>query len=109
MVDDFHGGPGEAEQFREKAHRGDGDLKPEQPAKKGSPTLFDQFDDKQRQGDHDEVVNEIVDEQIGVLPEAFRGGHQNVQEALAEDQPDGIDNREQAEVHQAAVGGLALE
>src|SRR2546430_4502020 len=29
--------------------------------------------------------------------------------SLAEDEPDGIEQREHAEIHQAAVGGLALE
>ena len=101
--------PANAAKFRKKTQRGEGDLKRQHPAKKTFPARFDHFDDKQRQRNDDEIVDEIVDQHFGVLPKNLRRRHQRMQKALPEDQPKGIEKREQAEVHQAPVGGLSLE
>src|SRR5439155_23074129 len=72
VVGDLHGVPANAEKFRKKTQHGKGDLKRQHPAKKTFPARFDHFDDKQRQRNDDEIVDEIVDQHFGVLPKNLR-------------------------------------
>jgi len=109
MVDDLHWVLAGAKEVRDKADRCERNLKQQHPAQERFPAYLRHFNDKQRQGDHDEIVDEVVDDQVRVLPKALRSCYQRMQKALPEDQPDRIEKRKQAEVHQAAVGRLSLE
>jgi hypothetical protein len=93
------------EQKGKKASGSHGNLEREQPPEERLPPPFEGLEQKQRQRNFNDAVNDLVE----VAPKIRGSQRKGLHKALPENQPDGIEKREQTEEDKASLVRLPLQ